>query len=92
MLSLGRLVLVLLEVGGEIVASKYDFAYGGKIWCYQGGWKKSLAADRLGHVMLARVLRWAIEHGYREYDFLAGDAPYKRRWGNAERNTMTMAC
>ena len=92
LLPLGRLVLVLLEVGGEIVASKYDFAYAGKIWCYQGGWRKSLADHRVGHVLLAGVLRWAIEQGYREYDFLAGDAAYKRRWANTQRETITMGC
>jgi len=92
LLPLGRLVLVLLSVGDDVLAAKYDFAYRGKIWCYQGGWRRDLAEYRLGNVMLARLLQWAIDSGFSEYDFLAGDVPYKRRWSNACRETVNLSC
>jgi CelD/BcsL family acetyltransferase involved in cellulose biosynthesis len=86
----GQLVLVLLKVGEGVVAAKYDFAYGGKIWNYQGGWSRDFARLRVGSVLIARIIEWAISRGFSEYDFLAGDYPYKRWWSTGVRYTVDL--
>ena len=86
----GELVLVLLGVGDETVAGRYDFLYGGRVWCFQGGWEPTFERMRVGTVLTAEVLRWAIEQGGTEYDFLSGDDPYKRRWADDSRTLVDL--
>jgi CelD/BcsL family acetyltransferase involved in cellulose biosynthesis len=81
----GWLWLSVLTIDGEPAAARYDFVYGGKVWCMQGGWKPSLRNANLGTIMTGEVIDWAIRNGIREYDFLGGEDHYKRRWANAER-------
>ena len=81
----GWLLLLLLSVNGRNVAVRYDYAYGGKLWCMQGGWSPEYAAKRVGTLLTGKVIEWGIEHGLREYDFLGGEADYKLRWSNGER-------
>ena len=87
---LGQLVLVLLRVGDQVVAAKYDFAYGGKVWNYQGGWSPDFSRLRVVSVLVARIIEWAISKGFSEYDFLAGDYPYKRWWSTEVRYTIDL--
>jgi len=81
----GELVLALLEVDGKAVAARYDFLHDGRIWCFQGGWLPDYERMRVGTLLTEDVIRWAIERGCREYDFLCGDEAYKRRWTDQER-------
>lgn len=37
-----------------------------------------------GAFLLRHMVRWAIEHGLRVYDFTIGDEPYKREWSDSE--------
>lgn len=81
----GWLWLGILELNGEPVAARYDFVYGGKVWCMQGGWKPTHESLNLGTIMTGEVMGWAIDRGFREYDFLGGEDHYKRRWADRER-------
>ena len=81
----GALLLVLLDVGDTTVAARYDFLWAGKIWCFQGGWLPAYERLHVGTILTGKVLEWGIENGYREYDFLKGDRPYKRRWASEQR-------
>lgn len=80
-----ELVLVFLEVDGQMIAGRYDFAYGGKGWCFQGGWLPEQEKLRPGRTMMAWMLRTCIERGLHEYDFLGGAASYKGEWSHGER-------
>jgi CelD/BcsL family acetyltransferase involved in cellulose biosynthesis len=51
----------------------------------QGGWDPEFGDCRPGTIMTADVVRWGIEHGFRVYEFLAGEQEYKRRWADSER-------
>ncbi len=53
--------------------------------CFQGGWDPDFAKVVLGKVMVADVVEWAIGEGLNEYDFLGGDARYKREWSSTQR-------
>jgi len=82
--------LSVLTLDGQPVAARYDFVYGGKVWCMQGGWKPSLQNLNLGMIMTGEVIAWAIGRGLREYDFLGGEDHYKRRWADAERTLVDL--
>jgi len=86
----GALLLVLLDVGDTTVAVRYDFLWAGKIWCFQGGWLPAYERMNVGTILTGKVLEWGIENGYREYDFLKGDRPYKRRWASAARTLVDL--
>ena len=82
--------LSVLTLDGQPIAARYDFVYGGKVWCMQGGWKPSLQSMNLGMIMTGEVIAWAIGRGLREYDFLGGEDHYKRRWATAERRLVDL--
>ncbi len=76
----GILRLFLLRVGGNTAASLYGFVFGGRFFFYQMGVDTGRARDSMGLMVLAASIRSAIEEGLTEYDFLRGNAEYKRRW------------
>jgi len=82
---LGWLVLVVLTQNSNVVAVKYDYLYGEKIWGNQGGWSREFKNLNVGEVLIGKLFMWAIEKGVEEYDFLGGDAEYKKRWGSTHR-------
>ena len=84
----GWLCLMLVAVNGEHIAARYDFSYGGKVWCIQGGWNESYDHMRVGTVLTGKVIEWGIQRGQKEYDFLGGDSDYKRRWADGERTML----
>nr|WP_246430968.1 GNAT family N-acetyltransferase [Prosthecobacter dejongeii] len=85
-----QLLLIFLEVDGQIIAGRYDFAYGGKGWCFQGGWLPEHEKLRPGRTMMAHLLHTCIQRGLCEYDFLGGEASYKGEWSNGERGIMNL--
>lgn len=86
----GRLLLLLLQIDGQTVAGRYDFAYGGKGWNFQGGWLPEWERRSVGKMMITEVIRRCIALGLREYDFLGGDAGYKSDWTEARRVMVTV--
>ena len=88
---LNQLLLVRLRVGETVVAARYDFVFDNKAWNYQGGWLTEFGDRRVGTLMLCEVLRLCIQMGVREYDFLEGDAVYKRRLSTSHRTAFDLA-
>jgi len=76
----GLLRLFSLRIAGETVASLYGFVLNGRFFFYQMGADPTYAHDSVGLMVLAGSIRNAIEEGLHEYDFLRGNAEYKRRW------------
>ena len=74
------LQLYTLRVDGRTVASLYGFAYGGRFFYYQMGTDPRYSNESVGLVLLSGVIQEAIREGLKEFDFLRGDAEYKRRW------------
>lgn len=87
----GSLLMLFFEVNGEIVAGRYDFAYGGKGWCFQGGWLPEWAKVSIGKMMLAEAMRQCILMGAKEYDFLGGEASYKEGWSDGRRELVCLS-
>ncbi|MBN2086111.1 MAG: GNAT family N-acetyltransferase [Anaerolineales bacterium] len=77
----GMLELAFLEIGGRSAAAYMNFAFRNRIWVYNSGMDPQYAASSPGWVLLAILIRRAIESGYRAFDFMRGDEPYKFQWG-----------
>jgi CelD/BcsL family acetyltransferase involved in cellulose biosynthesis len=81
----GWLQLAFLEVGGQEAAGYLNFDYRGRIWVYNSGINPEHTALSPGWVLLAHLIRWAIEQGRSEFDFLRGDEAYKRQLGGVDQ-------
>jgi CelD/BcsL family acetyltransferase involved in cellulose biosynthesis len=78
--------LIRVSAGDRIAGYLYNFVHDGWVTAYQSGFDFSDDADRLRpglvcHLMAIRHYRRA---GMRRYDFLGGEARYKRSLANAE--------
>ena len=82
---LGWLVMVQMTQNGQVAAAKYDYLYAGKLWGNQGGWSMEFQKKNVGEILIGKLFAWGIEKGIKEYDFLGGDAEYKKRWGTDHR-------
>lgn len=84
---LGGIDLLRVRAGDEALGYLYNFTDRGKVYFFQSGF--AYAADaKLKPGLLTHFL--AIDHyagrGFREYDFLAGDARYKRSLAKQHRD------
>ncbi|TVR22313.1 MAG: GNAT family N-acetyltransferase [Anaerolineaceae bacterium] len=81
----GWLQLNFLTVDGDDAAAYLNFDYNGRILVYNSG----LALDDYSHlspgiVLLAHNIKYAIENGYKVFDFLRGDEVYKYHMGGKD--------
>ena len=87
----GWLQMNFLTVGEERVAAYFNFVYGKRVMVYNSG----LNHQRYGQlspgiVLLAYNIQFAIEQGYRSYDFLRGDESYKYHMGGRDTAVMNI--
>lgn len=85
LLEQGALRMQWIELDGRPVAVEYSFVGGSTVYYYQGGFEPEVADERPGWLSFAVSLQAAIDEGYRSYDFLRGDEPYKASWGALQR-------
>jgi len=78
-------VFVLHSGGGEALAAWLAYVCGDQVFSFQTGFDPGWQEYKVGTVLLGFVLQRAIEEGYREFDFLGGDAEYKHYWSNQTR-------
>lgn len=88
----GWLQLCFLTINGERVAAYLNFDYRNRIMVYNSG----LSHDKYSHlspgiVLLANIIRYAIEHNYDAFDFLRGDEPYKYHLGGKDTPVYELA-
>jgi len=83
----GRLWLTTLELDGASAAAWYGFALGDTVYFYQSGRDPRFEGESVGLVLMARMIRRAIEGGYKRFDFLRGDDAYKAQWTSDHRAT-----
>ncbi|MBI4607459.1 MAG: GNAT family N-acetyltransferase [Candidatus Rokubacteria bacterium] len=77
----GSLRLWFLERDGAAVATYFCLEFAGSVAIYNSGFDPVHAALSPGTVLLAHVLRDAIERRVTRFDFLRGDEPYKYAFG-----------
>lgn len=83
----GQLWLTTLDLDGEPAAAWYGFTSGNTVYFYQSGRDPRWDRDSVGRVLMAAMIRRAIERGYRRFDFLRGEDAYKREWTETQRFT-----
>jgi hypothetical protein len=79
-----------LEFGGRPIAADYHLAADGVIYAYQGGIDPAALGYEPGRLITMAVLRRAIHQGYRAFDFLRGDEPYKAHWRATPRPALRL--
>jgi CelD/BcsL family acetyltransferase involved in cellulose biosynthesis len=72
--------LYSLESGDRTMAMLYCFVYDQRYYFYQSGRDLSFTRDRVGLVLMHKVILEAIRERATIFDFLSGDEPYKYRW------------
>lgn len=82
-------LLFVIALNGKHIAAKFDYIFGDTLYCNQGGWDPAYEKFNLGSICLDVAAEEATKRGLRYYDFLAGQAEYKDRWGTEERELIT---
>jgi CelD/BcsL family acetyltransferase involved in cellulose biosynthesis len=82
--------LIRVSAGGRIVGYLYNLVHDGWVAAYQSGFDFGPDADKLRPGLVCHLL--AIQHyqraGAHRYDFLGGEARYKRSLANAETSLL----
>ena len=80
----GVLQLAFFTVQGAKAAAYLCLDYRERIWVYNSGFDPQFREYSPGWVLLAYLIRHAIQNGKREFDFMRGDEEYKYRFGAAD--------
>lgn len=81
----GYLQLAFLTMNGRRVATYMNFAYDNRIMVYNSGIDPAAYRISPGIVLMAHLIRHAIEEGrYEIFDFLRGDEAYKYQLGGSD--------
>jgi CelD/BcsL family acetyltransferase involved in cellulose biosynthesis len=73
----GWLSLFFLTFNDEPVSSFYCFEYNKKLYFYLSGFDPEYAYYRPGHLTFKYIIKYGIEKGLNEFDFLRGNETYK---------------
>jgi len=76
----GWLYVALLEKQEHLVSFALVFRCGRAIWGYTMAYDPAFARFSPGKVLLSYLWDHSFSRGYEEFDFLAGDEPFKFRW------------
>jgi CelD/BcsL family acetyltransferase involved in cellulose biosynthesis len=76
----GRVDLVWLELDGRPLAAEYHVLGSDVVYAYQSGIDPERLEDEPGRLAVTATIQRSIERGFRSYDFLRGDEPYKAHW------------
>jgi hypothetical protein len=77
----GWLDLAILEVSKQPASAYLSFSYGDRLYLYNSGYSQEFASYSAGVALLAYRIHKAILQGFRYFDFLRGDEPYKYDFG-----------
>jgi len=87
----GEIQLVKLTCGEETVGCLYNFVYERKVYFYQSGYNyKGDKKLQPGYLTIAKAIIYNSTIGNLTYDFLAGDALYKRKL-STDHNKLVLA-
>ena len=86
--------VVMAEVSHELQPFGYLllFRTRHRLWMYQSGFDPAFEHLEPGHLINTCTLRYAIETGVPEFDFLRGDELYKEAWGTSRIPLLTTRC
>ena len=82
-----ELWLTTLDLDGVPAAAWYGFTSGDTVYFYQCGRDPRWEKESVGQVLIAAMIRRAMERGFKRFDFLRGNDAYKQHWTTAARTT-----
>lgn len=88
MLVAGQLRMQWLELAGRPIAVEHHLVGGNILYAYQGAIEPAALAEEPGRLITIATIRQAIADGYRAFDFLRGNEPYKLHWRATPRETL----
>lgn len=74
-----------LRIEGRPIAVFYGFSVAGRLLFYQTGIDPAWERFGPGMTLIYEVLQEAFSRGFKEFDFLRGNEPYKYAWTRTER-------
>ena len=86
----GWLLFSVVEFDGRPIAFHYGFDYNDALIWYKPSFDPAFAARSPGLVLVRHLIRRVLEDGLRELDFTIGDEPFKRRFANELRKTVSL--
>jgi CelD/BcsL family acetyltransferase involved in cellulose biosynthesis len=86
----GWLQLSFLTVGGHAAATYLNFDYGGRILVYNSGLAPDYGHLSPGIVLLAHLIRTALDSRHSVFDFLRGNEVYKYHMGGKDTGVMML--
>jgi len=81
----GCLRLAFLRVEGRPIAFHYAFEDGRTYYPLKGGYDPRYREFSPGKLIIHSTLSWAFSTGFARYEFLGGEAQYKRIWASGSR-------
>jgi len=81
----GWLFAASLRLNDETVAARYDYIYNNKVYDYQTGFDPRFGKQGVMQALISYMIEDCVNNKIGEFDFLAGDEDYKRRFANAKR-------
>jgi hypothetical protein len=83
----GWIYAALMELGDRPIAFQVGFRCGNALWDYSKAYDPEYSRLSPGTMLIPAVLEYGYSGGYREYDFLRGEEPYKLRWSTGFHST-----
>ena len=80
-LNARRLMFYGIRMAGKLIAVIYGFRACDRIYSYLSGFDPEYAQKSVGSITIGHAMQRAIESGYKAFDFLQGQEPYKYTWG-----------
>jgi CelD/BcsL family acetyltransferase involved in cellulose biosynthesis len=80
----GPVELLFMTVGGRRIAAGILVSDGDRVMFYNAGVDPDALDLSPGVIFAAELIRFAVEHGRNQFDFLRGNEPYKYQWGSVD--------
>jgi CelD/BcsL family acetyltransferase involved in cellulose biosynthesis len=77
--------IVFLKLNDQVIAYYLGFIYGNIVYFWNTGWDPEFSAASPGKLLLHYWIQDSFAQGYREFDFMVGEEPYKLQWTNLVR-------
>ncbi len=81
MMAAGNAAFTVCENNQQVIGIQLLLIGSDTVYMYQSGVDPEFLSLEPGHAIVAGSLLFAISRGFRAYDFLRGDEPYKAFWG-----------
>ena len=78
-----RLILKFLLIGSDMAAANYSMRHKDTVFVIQMGRSPEHFRYGVGHLLMAEVIKNAMQDGVRKVNFLRGDSFYKQCWADA---------